>query len=108
MKESNLTDVKSILISNYMVATSNDYTFIHKAHQIGVYKHLKQVGLLEKLFTYHNPDNLEPVFNEYQRNVIIAFMHGTYEENAICTDEYILKEYSYMLENNLLHELFEY
>ena len=108
MKEEELTEAKSILISNYMVATSKNYTFIHKEHQIGVYEHLKQVGLLEKLFTYHKPDRLESVFNEYQRNVIIAFMHVKYEENAIFTDDYIVKEYSHMLENNLLHELFEY
>lgn len=108
MEEIQLTDVKSILISNYMVITSNDYTFIHDAHQIGVYNHLKQIGLLSKLFTYHNPDDLEPVFNKYQKDVIIAFMHAKYEENSICTDEYIMKEYVYMLENNLLHELFEY
>ena len=108
MKEKELTDAKSILISNYMVATSQDYTFIHKAHQIGVYQHLKQIGLLEKLFTYHNPNNSELVFNECQRNVIIAFMHAKYEENAMCTADYIMQEYSYLLENNLLNELFEY
>ncbi|WP_178983438.1 hypothetical protein [Winogradskyella helgolandensis] len=108
MKKIHLTDAKSILISNYMSTTSNDYTCIHKAHQIGVYKHLKQIGLLEKLFTYHNPDDLESVFNEYQRNVIIAFMHVRYEESSICTDDYIMKEYIHMLETNSLHELFEY
>lgn len=91
-----------------MVTTNREYTVIYNQHILGVYQHLKQIGLLSLLFSYQNPDAEELVFNEYQRNVIIAYMHANYEKEAICTDYYIIKEYNYLVENNLLHELFEY
>jgi hypothetical protein len=108
MEEIQLTEAKSLLISDYMVTTNREYTIIYNQHLLGLYRHLKEIGLLGMLFNYHDPEAMELVFNELQRNVIIAYMEAKYEENSICTDYYIMEEYSYLLQNNLLHELFEY
>jgi hypothetical protein len=108
MEENQLTEAKSLLISDYMVATNKEYTIIYNQHIMGLYRHLKDIGLLGILFNYHDPEAVELVFNILQRNVIVAYMEAKYEENSICTDYYIMEEYRYLLENNLLHELFEY
>jgi hypothetical protein len=59
-----MKEVQKNLIGAYMLSTNREYILIHDVHIEGMYQHLKQIGMLSALFTYHDPENLELEFSD--------------------------------------------